>query len=235
MAWSIVISGSVLSIIALAKPQAQSKGFSRIIYTGTIDLVNPLFPKRTIIQGEVQKVEWYSSYDIATDTLSNLVLEVDISYTRDANGMALYRHVTRTWINEDETRTTLDPKIKYYTINKNDMIDEGIKRRSLLVKSVQIPCLTAITQVLVPLGYSETASLLKGRQFMDDMELEFKKFIDNSSSITNPSDPNYGKKSIVVAMENENRTEVEEWLDGAPPVFGGTMTIRQWLIGEFTI
>ena len=66
------------------------------------DLTIRLHPKRTMVKGEVQKVEWFS--DEAT---TDLILKVDINYTRDPLGFALDRTTIRTWINEDETIHTV--------------------------------------------------------------------------------------------------------------------------------
>ena len=229
------LSQKVPKIIGLAKPEAKAKDFSTIIYTSTFDLVEPLHPVRTVIKGEVQNVKWFSRVDPLTMTPSNLVLEVDIAYERFENGLAIYRDVTRTHYNEDGSTTVIPTKRKYYTLNPSDAIDEGIKRRRLLVKSLQIPVLTAISQVLMPLGYSETICLLRGRAFMDEYEDEFNKFVDNSSTVTNPADPDFEKKSIVVKVRDEANTDYVEWLDKAPPIFGGGTTIRQHIMNEFDI
>ncbi|MFQ6611368.1 MAG: hypothetical protein ACE5D7_11315, partial [Fidelibacterota bacterium] len=61
----------------------------------------------------------------------------------------------------------------------------------------------------------------------------------NSSTITDPVDPNYGRKTIVVKIENEQNPEYVKFLDVAPAVpgtpFNGTVSIRNYLIQEFSI
>ena len=226
-------------IIDLAKGEAKSKHFHNIIYTSNKELTSSMIPVREKVQGEVRKVTWYRTLDVNQVPIDPII-EVNISYTRDGSGFALFRTTARTYFNRDGSP---NPDIKYsqkfYYINKGDMIVEGYKRRKLLVQEVQIPALEFLTAVLMPLGYSETACLLRGRAFMDDYELLFNKFVDNSSTVTDPADPNFGKKNIVVQFEDTSADGINgphnEWLDKTPPQLGGLKTIRQWLIEEFSI
>ena len=211
------------------------KHFTALNYKGGIDLTQALIPKRTVVKGEVQKVEWFLSLDVNLQP-TNKIIEVDIAYTRDASGFAQSRTTTRKWVNRDgtfneDTRTTT----KYYFINTSDMIDEGLRRRSLITKEIKIPTLTFMTEVLVPLGYTAESVYLKGLAFLDDYESEFNKFIDNSSTITNPADPDFGEKSVVVRIRDEANADYVEWLDKAPASLGGSVTIRQYLQDQFDI
>jgi hypothetical protein len=226
-------------IIDLAKGEAKKKHFHNIIYTSNKELISSMIPVRTKVKGEVREVTWYKTLD-ENQVPVEPVIKVEISYTRDSSGFALFRNTARTYYNRDGSE---NPEVKYsqkfYFINKGDMIVEGYKRRKLLVQEVQIPSLEYITTVLMPLGYSETACLLRGRAFMDNYEELFNKFVENSSTVTDPADPNFGKKSIVVALEDNTTNGINgphnEWLDKAPPQLGGLKTIRQWLIEEFSI
>jgi len=192
-----------------------------------------LFPKRTIVKGEVISVSWFSD-----EIMTNLVLKADIVYTRDGAGFALHRTVTRTWINRDNTENE-DKKItkKIYFHNPADMISEGLKRRKLLVNSVQIPTLTFMMEALMPEGKTNTEVLFMGRRFLDDYALDFNKFIENSSTITDPESSNFGEKSVVAELKNTvGRNETHNyWLDKTCPSLGGVITIRQYLINEFSI
>lgn len=213
------------------------KHFHAINYK--LGLKESLIPVRSVVKGEVQKVVWYRTLD-ANMIPVEPILKVDISYTRDASGFALFRTTVRTWYNLDGTENPeTKPSSKYYFINESDMIDEGIKRRTLLVKELQIPVMKGMTSALIPKGYSETSALLLGRHFMDDYRTSFEDFKQNSSTITDASDPNYGKKAVVVKVENESDTEYVKFLDEAPAVLGtpfdGTITIRNYLIEQFSI
>jgi len=226
-------------IIDLAKSEAKSKHFHNIIYTSNKELKSSLIPKRTVVKGEVTKVEWYRTLD-ANMAPTDLVLVSDITYTRDATGFAQFRSTNRTYINRDGTENIeVKNSQKYYFVNLSDMITEGYKRRKLLVESMQIPSMTFMMEVLMPLGYTQLAVVMLGRAFMDDYESDFNKFVDNSSTITDPSDPNVGMKSIVVQLQDNTvdgrNADYNLWLDKAPPSIGGQTTIRQYLISELSI
>ena len=215
-------------IVDIAKAEAKSKHFHNIDYRKEIE--GSLFPKRTKVQGEVTKVEWYRDKG-----LSDLFLRVDINYTRDSIGTALERETTRTWINRDgsenpETKVTE----KSYIINQEDQTAEGKRRRENIVNGLEFPVLAMMMEVLLPTGLNQTAVLLKGKAFLDAFEGEFDRFIKNSSDITDPLSEDFGKKSVVVAIEGAPATTYD-WLDELPNSLGGLKTIRQYLIEEFSI
>lgn len=217
----------------IVKMEAKGKHHHNIDYKK--EIMSSLIPVRTVIKGEVQNVSWYKELDVSLVPI-NKIINVDITYTRDTNGFATSRLTSRTWINRDgsnnsEVKTTN----KYYFINPADMIVEGTKRRSLLVSYIQIPVLTFMTEALVPLGYTAESVVVKGRAFLDDYESMFSKFVDNSSSVTDPASPDFGLKSIVVKLRDETLVEYVEWLDKSPPSLGGVTTIRQYLMDQFDI
>ena len=224
-------------IYGIAKEEAKQKHFHNIDYK--VELEHGLVPERTISQGEVVKVIWYRSLD-QENKPTDPIIKVEIDYTRDTNGFAIFRKTTRTWYNEDGSENQ-EKKIttKYYFVNSTDMIDEGNKRRKLLVSSVQIPVMKFMIEVLSPSGFSEQAVILKGRDFLDAYDQLFNKFIENSSSITDPSNIDFGKKTIVVALKDQSMNGINSafnsWLDLAPGSLGGLKTIRQYLVEEFSI
>lgn len=229
------VSQKVPKILDLTKEF--SKHFHAINYVK--GLSQSLIPKRTVTKGEVTKVVWYKSLDKNMNPVDP-ILKTEVVYNRDSSGFALSRVTTRTWYNLDGSENK-EKKItnKYYLINESDMINEGIKRRGLLVKNLQIPVIKGMTAALIPQGYSETAALLLGRHFMDDYRISFEDFKQNSSTITDATNSNYGRKSIVVKLENEINSEYVKFLDVAPAVpgtpFDGTISIRNYLIQEFSI
>jgi len=230
---------SVPLIYDYTKGEANSKHFHNIDYKR--ELIVSLIPIRTIVKGELVKVDWYASMDAATGTIpENLILSVSVSYNRDTTGFATYRVTNRTWYNRDGTANTdVKTTTKHYFVNHYEMIVEGLRRRKLLVNNLQIPVLTFMKEVLASQGYSDTAIMLKGRAFLDDYEDDFSKFIENSSTITDPADVNFGRKSVIVQLEDSaaagRNINYNEWLDLAPPSIGGMTTIRQFLINEFDI
>ena len=199
--------------------------FQEIDYT----ILN-LFPKRFFIQGELQKVEWYIDNE-----LTDLALTVLIEYVRDSIGFATSRTVTRTWINNDGSEN-IHKKYSYkdYTINDGESIQEGKKRRTALVDNIEKPVLRSMYELLLPQGWSSTEVILSGRRFLDEYDWEFGKFIKNSSTVTDKSSPDYGRKKVIVKIENETDSEFIQWLDTAVLSLGG-FTIREFLIEEFNI
>lgn len=210
-------------ILSLVSDSVRGVHFHDIEYTKQ---VKPnLYPKRTKVKGEVQKVQWY-----ADAALTDLVLEVDIVYTRDVQGFATDRTTTRKWVmNNGNFHADTKVTTKKYNINIEDQIVEGKTRRRNIVNIVQLPVMSFLIETETP-GMSVPEILLMGRAFMDTMELHFQKFIDNSSTVTDPLDPDFGKKQIVVAFEDAT----DSWMENTPAALGGA-TIRQYLIGEFSI
>lgn len=226
-------------IYDVVKTEFSSNHHHVINYSNKIELKEGLIPLRTSNKGEVVRVDWYRTLN-AEFQPTDLVMYSVITYNRDPSGFAMSRMTTRTWINRDGTENE-EKKVtfKYYFVNPSDSIDEGTKRRSHLVSSITLPIKTFMTEVLAGKGYEEAAIVLKGRAFLDDYEAEFGRFISNSSSVTDPADPDFGKKKIVVQFmdstaEGKN-VPYAEWLDLAPASLGGLITIRNYLISEFTI
>lgn len=223
----------------LAKSEASKKHFHNIDYKK--ELTQAIIPEREsgTVQGEVRQVIWYKDMDFTDPQKpvpTNPVIKVDISYSRDTSGFATSRITNRTYYNRDgsenpEVKTT----VKYYFINRQDMVDEGIKRRSLLVNSIQIPTMTLIAEVLMPLGVTMDNVVSKGRQFLDDYRSDFSKFTENSSSITDPLDPDFGMKTIIVKLRDDLDVGHVEWLNKLPNSLGGSKSIRQFLMEEFDI
>ena len=186
--------------------------------------IKNLFPERTFIQGELQKVEWFSD-----EALTNKILIVDIVYTRDPYGFATSRDTVRTWVNSDDTN---NPKTKITKKNYSplEMIKEGKARRGNIVDGIQLPTMSFMLETM---SEDPGIILLMGREFLDRHEDSFTRFIDNSSSVTDINDPNFGLKNIVVDLKNSALT-TDTWLKNTPTALGGA-TIEQYLIGEFSI
>lgn len=199
--------------------------FQEIDYT----ILN-FFPKRFFTQGELRKVEWYSDQEC-----TDMVLVVEIVYMRDSLGFALTRETTRTWVNNDNSLNPVTKvTVKDYTLNQGESSKEGKRRRGTLVDNLESPILNAMHEVLIPKGWTSIDILMNGRQFLDDYEWEFNKFINNSSTVTNKNDPNYGRKKVVVALETEADPAYTVWMDETAFSLDGR-TPREYMIEEFSI
>jgi hypothetical protein len=215
-------------ILDLFDENFDGKGFRDLDYT-----IKGLYPKRTFSQGELQLVEWYLE-----PTFDTMVLNTTINYTRDAYGFATSRTTVRRWCNTDGSYNPLiKTKTKYYTAL--EMIKEGKRRRGNIVDGVQLPVFSFLQEAAndptaaATYGLNPATVLLVGREFMDRFDLEFGKFTDNSSSITDINDPNFNRKTVVVAFEEAANT-TDSWLNYQPMALGGA-TILQYLVGEFSI
>lgn len=213
-------------IMDFVRPTSKDKDFRDVDYK--VELNAPLYPKRTFVRGELRQVKWFSD-----DSLVNEILRVDIVYTRDLFGFASSRITTRSWVLSDGSLSPLTKVTrKNYTINSVDQIIEGKKRRENIVNGVQLPVMQFMIESIQ--GVSTGQILLMGRDFMDRFSLHFKTFIDNSSSVVDFNDPNFGKKTVVVAFEEAALT-TDTWLNNTCPSLGGVVTILQYLTNEFSI
>jgi hypothetical protein len=192
-------------------------------------LTTRLHLKRTTVKGEVVKVDYYSDSE-----LTDLVLTVEISYTRDAVGFATERTTTRKWVMENgdyhpDTKVTT----KSYTDNPEDQIKEGARRRQNIIDTIQPAVLGGMIEVLGA-SMNQLQILLMGRQFIDEFEGQFDRFVKASSTVTDPVDPNFGRKNIVVAFEQKAQEPEAAWMNSPSQLLGGA-TILQFLVNEFSI
>jgi hypothetical protein len=98
--------------------------------------------KRTIIFGELVKVQYYEFYD-GID-YSNLIVEETRQYTRDMNGLVQHRNQTSKWYLSDDSIGLTKNTIKYYTLE--EAIQEGIDRRSNVLSKAKAYVITNIGQ-----------------------------------------------------------------------------------------
>lgn len=187
-----------------------------------------LKPKRTFIQGELQMVEWFADYDANLDLYSDLVLRVEVTYTRDAAGFALHRDTTRTWLCEDDTDATpVKVTRKYYVGKERD--EEGVKRRKNITAQIK----SAVGNHLVlsasdPTDPIEAQTQLDiGRQFYEDREVEITHFIELS------------RQEIHANIADDVTASPDAWLDDnlkiTPTFTHPTLTVRDYLLAELNI
>lgn len=200
-------------IYALAKGEAANKHFHNIDYK--IELTQSLYAKRTMIQGEVTQVDWYS--DIA---LTDKVIRVNVSYNRDSIGFALNRTTTRTWINEDETDHP-DVKVtqKDYTINLNEQLEEGQRRRGNLVNKLSLEVLGRMQVVLYGVHTPEEIVQM-GRDFLLQHSVAWAEFVKVSH------------QQILADIALPDSIN-DEWLDAW--MIDNVITIRDYMIQEMTL
>jgi hypothetical protein len=173
-----------------------------------LGLNTKLFPVRTFIKGELQSTYWYGD-----EAHKDLVLKVEVIYTRDQLGFATRRITTRTWLREDGTEHE-DKKLSIKTYDSLAQIKEGIKRRGNIVDGLQIPVLGLMMQVVDNMTSSEI--LILGREFLKQHQTSFIAFVNESNH------------SVIYDMLDAQ----DEWLD--IEVFPG-LTIRGYILNELNI
>jgi hypothetical protein len=141
-----------------------------------------LFPKDYFNKGELYKMEYF-----ADDDLTEIIIEVNIVYERDAMGFATKRTTTRSWYLEDGTISP-DTKVtvKIYRQGTLGPIEEGIRRRGNIVKGIQMPILgMMLATITTKSGESEperqARCITLGRRFLEQNKVAFTNFIEDSN------------------------------------------------------
>jgi hypothetical protein len=190
----------------------RSKHHSEIDYK--VELNQSLFPLRTIVEGEVQRVDWY-----ADQQFSIPVIRTEIAYVRDTAGFALSRQTVRSWYNKDgslnpDTKTTN----KLYYTDPVLMIQEGIRRRRNIIDEMK---LVAVNQMQTNFAaeYGPGVVLDWGRSFMAKHKVSTEAFVGETY------------KQIVTDFQASD-PDHNLWLDSAFPGFG---TIRDYLVSMVDI
>lgn len=103
-----------------------------------------LHKKRTIIKGELIKVEYYKDFNTGNSEYSDLVIKEERVYNRNEIGLAQYRQMEISWyLNNEDVGMTVDT-MKFYT--PKESIDEGKIRRLNIVSEAKIYSLNTIGQ-----------------------------------------------------------------------------------------
>lgn len=206
----------------------------------TVQLHKKLLPK---IQGKPTSAIYYEKKYILIQNGSpvldpfgnpvvvyeNPICKIDFQFTFDSFGFIVQRKEWLQWYYTDNTLSLVkkdigrifDPILDY-----EYRIQEGKDRRESIVNGLQLPAFSAL-KVFYP---SKTAiELLSiGREFLSRLDVDFRNFIESSLSVVDPQSPNYGKKVIVVKIQQAT----DEWLDA--PLVGTGITIRQYMISELS-
>jgi hypothetical protein len=210
-----------VKIVGLAREEAKKKHFHNINYE--IDVVESLYPKRTFKFGALVNVEWYSDPE-----LTDLVLDVDMTYNYDVLGFAVDREVTRTWIKNDGTPHE-DVKVttKDYTINPQDQLDEAITRRTNNVRQINlwlievVPGLTAADENIDDVSLIEVRD--SGVAFFEQYQLETTTYIETGSQLL--------EQQIIAETDQQ-----WNWFDADASILQivGVSDVRDWIIFQLS-
>jgi len=175
-----------------------------------------LHARRTFLKGELQRVEWFAGYDGTTYT--DPIIDVNITYNRDPLGFAISRTTVREWYLEDGTKSpdTLTT-VKWYSdaISRHK---EGVRRRSNHILYLK----EAVIGLMLDAGVDSNPGVViqLGRDFLEFYKIAIAAFEQDSQSTF--------KDSVTTDT-------IHAWLDETPPMLGGAVTIRQFVIAELTL
>lgn len=175
------------------------------------ELTVSIYAKRDFHKGELREVIWYLDKQ-CTDPL----IKVSIVYERDAFGFATGRTTIREWYNVDNTLNEESKiTIKYYNINVLDTIEEGVKRRGNIIKSLQIPILNFLVSTVTGMEVPDIIQI--GRDFLKVHKSSFSSFIDESHK----------------QIQDDITNATDFWLDNV--ISGDGSTIRDYILEELNI
>lgn len=194
------------------------RNYAPIDHNYNTGLTTTLFPKRDFFHGELQRVRWYADKE-----QTDLMIDVVITYQRDALGFPIERTTTRTWIREDGS-AAMPNKITFKEYHNDAILQltEGVKRRGNLRTNL-IANVMGMMMAIVPALDGETEPerqsriVLLGRNFLALYKKEFNDFVDDSN------------KAIITLV-----TQAQDfWLE-LPNPLAPTTTIRDYVISELS-
>ena len=232
-------------IYDFVKDELRSKHFHNIDIDN--DLTTTLQKESTIVAGEIIKEVFYRKM-----TYENIdgfpirqyetpVLKIETSYIKDATGFTIGKNPPlTTFYNKDGTENEETKQLDQpYYYEDFEQIEQSVKRRQLIDMDIQKKALKHIFSALSVSGYTLEACMLKAMEFADAYEDLRNKYKDNSSVVSDPNNDDFGKKHIVVALEDDSVDGINMnfnlWLNAAPASLGGLKTIRQYLIEQYSL
>jgi hypothetical protein len=163
----------------------------------------------------------------------NKICEVSFDFTYDPFGFIVEKIANLRWVMTDETVSEVSKNIGELfdpLLDNEKRIAEGTMRRQAIVDGLQLPALAFLGQSYPDKNTIELLTI--GRAFLDKYDEDFRDFVEKSLSVVDPQDPNFGKKVIIVKIEQAT----DEWLDNTVTLDGQNFfTPRQYIISELDI
>ena len=108
--------------------------------------IQGLHKKRTVIKGELRRIDYYKEFVYSSNTYNDLYLTEYRDYTRDAIGIVQYRTMTVEWYREDETIGLVkEYPLKFYS--QEEAIQEGIDRRNNMIAFAKTTLLNGLKDI----------------------------------------------------------------------------------------
>jgi len=172
-----------------------------------------LFKKRTIVKGELTKVEYYGEYNSTGQTYSRLVVSEDRVYKR-INQMANRREMKIKWYLSDGSVGYEKDTLKYYS-NTEAMVELDT-RRSNIISELKI---NTVGLIMMCSGVTSIQAQAIGKPLLSTYSAEITKYVQGY------------EQELRDAIANDS---TYQYLTCAIPGAGG-LTIRQYLIAGLTI
>lgn len=155
--------------------------------------------KRFIVKGELVKVEYYRTYDGITYT--DLLLEENRTYNKDALGIAQTRGILINWFLEDGSVGCTKGWTKYYS--PDEAIQEGITRRNNMISVAKVVLLDMLKSL-----HGEPANQMYSFDLLTSVKDEMKYFTDGHTQPLRDSINTSTKSYLTQAIKDAVITEL---------------------------
>lgn len=176
-----------------------------------------LHRKQVMVKGEVKEETFFKNFDGKTH--SGIVVKEVHLFNRDIMGFAKSRNTMVTWYYEDGTECQ-ERKAWTKHYDSLQMIEEGITRRSNIIKNLQPKVMFLLMNTLPAAEVANTVSY--GRSFLSHLKVHFENFADHSD------------KTLYVELQKPELLIKFPWLNNLIPG-GGGVTILLFILNEVSI
>lgn len=164
--------------------------------------IRSLHKERTIIKGELVRVDYFKDVDPATKEYSNLILSERRIYHRDGIGIIIYREMYTDYYFEDGTvGLTKTHNNKYYS--EDEAIREGQNRRKNMMSFAKIKLLA-----MLKIWYGEPTNQYYAFDLLNSVLTEIKVFEEGNPGPLKAAIQNSTKAYMTAEIKAEVITEL---------------------------
>jgi hypothetical protein len=172
-----------------------------------------LHKKRTMVTGELIKVEYFGNYNINTKVYSKKIVSEDRTYYK-INQLLHRREMTIKWYLNDDSVGFEKSTTKYYSVTEG--MNELDTRRANIISDLKI---NTVGLIMACSGVSSIIAQQIGKPMVSTYNLEMSKYVQGY------------EQELRDAIQNDN---VYPWLNLPIPNTGG-ITIRQYLLSGLSV
>lgn len=157
-----------------------------------------LYGVKTYDQGEISKVEYYSTY--SNDEYSDLVVDETISYVKDSLGFFKEKIINIRWYLENNTIGA--EKVVTKKFNNIESITEGVKKRENIISTAKQMIILEISN-----SFSGNDILTEAYTLLNDLGSEITLYIQgNKQPLIDAI--NSSNKSYIISIKSELLSEI---------------------------